>query len=183
MKIEDKLLIKEIQKRNREVFEALFHDYYPGLTRFAEGFVFDRKVSEDIVQNLFIYIWEHAENLNLFSTIRSYLYYSVKNRCLNYLRSLKIQDQHHILYVEATLNETHFDWDDTDITKKIEAALEKLPPKMAEIFKLKYLEEKTVKEIAAQLEVTENTVKTQLLRAKEKLRILLLKSMHLKFIL
>ncbi len=183
MRIEDKLLIKEIQKHNKEVFEALFHDYYPLLTRFAEGYVFDRKVSEDIVQNLFIYIWEHAENVNITSSIKAYLYFSVKNRCLNYLKGLKIQDQHHFLYVEATLNETHFDWTDTDLSKQIEAALAKLPPKMAEIFKLKYLEEQTVKEIAAQLEVSENTVKTQLLRAKEKLRALLLHSMHVKFFL
>lgn len=183
MKIEDKLLIKEIQKRNRRVFESLFHDHYPGLTRFAENFVFDRDVSEDIVQNLFIYLWEHAERLNIVSSIKSYLYFSVKNRCLNYLRSLRIQDQHHILYLEATLNEEDFTGKDSDITKQIVFSLEQLPPKMAEIFKLKYLEEHTVKEIAAQLEVSENTVKTQLLRAKEKLRMLLLESTRLKFFL
>lgn len=183
MRIEDKLLVNQIKKRNCEVFEALFQDYYPGLTRLAERFVFDRKVSEDIVQNLFIYLWEHAENLTISSSIKSYLYYSVKNRCLNYLRGRKIQDQHHILYVEATLNEDHFEWLDTNVTQKIEAAIETLPPKMATIFKLKYLEEHTVKEIAAQMEVSENTVKTQLLRAKEKLRGLLLKSIHLNYFL
>ena len=183
MEIEDKLLIKEIQKQNRRVFESLFHDHYPGLTRFAEGFVFDRDVSEDIVQSLFIYLWEHAENLNISSSIKSYLYFSIKNRCLNHLRGLKIQDQHHILYMEATLNEEGLAGEDSDITRQIASCLEKLPPKMAEIFKLKYLEEHTVKEIATQLEVSENTVKTQLLRAKEKLRMLLLKSTRLKFFL
>lgn len=183
MKLEDKLLLKELQKHNREVYEALFHRFYPGLTRFAEGFVFDRELSEDIVQALFIYLWEHAENLNINHSIKSYLYHAVKNRCINHLKSLKVQDQHHVLYVEALLNENHPDWENTEITKKVEDALATLPPKMVEIFKLKYLEERTVKEIAAQLEVSENTVKTQLLRAKEKLRDLLLKSLHLNFFL
>lgn len=183
MRIEDKLLIREIQKRNKEVFEALFHDYYPSLLRFAEGFVFDPEVCEDIVQNIFIHIWEQAEYLNITISFKSYLYKAVRNRCLNHLRNLKIEDKHHLLYIEASLNDSEVDWEDAEITQKIEAAIEKLPPKMAEIFRLKYLEEKSVRDIAAQLDISENTIKTQLLRAKDKLRELLRESLNLNFFL
>ncbi|MDN3669492.1 RNA polymerase sigma-70 factor [Echinicola jeungdonensis] len=183
MRIEDKLLIKEIQKRNREVFKALFHDYYPGLLKFAEGFVFDKEVCEDIVQNIFVYIWEQAEYLNITTSFKSYLYKAVKNRCLNYLRSLKIEDKHNLLYLEASLNESPVDWEDSEIPQKIEMAIEGLPPKMAEIFRLKYMEEKSLREIATQLDVSENTIKTQLLRAKDKLRGILRESLDLNFFL
>ncbi|MEB2774678.1 RNA polymerase sigma-70 factor [Algoriphagus sp. D3-2-R+10] len=183
MKIESKLLVREIQKRNKEVFEALFRDFYPGLIRYAEGFVFDDKICEDIVQNIFIHIWERAEFLTINTSIKSYLYSAVKNRCFNYLRNLKVKDRHNLLYLEACLNDTNVDFGDTEILSKIEEAIDNLPPKMANIFKLKYLNEKSIREIATELDVSENTVKTQLLRSKEKLRVLLHQSLNLNFFL
>ncbi|QDH81219.1 RNA polymerase sigma-70 factor [Echinicola soli] len=183
MRIEDKLLIREIQKRNKEVFEVLFHDYYPGLVKFAEGFVFEPEVCQDIVQNIFIHIWEQAEYLTITVSLKSYLYKAVRNRCLNHIRNLNIQDKHHLLYIEASLNDSQAGWEDTEITQKIESAIDELPPKMAEIFKLKYLEEKTLRDIAAQLDISENTIKTQLLRAKGKLRKALVRTLDLNFFL
>ncbi|UCS95010.1 RNA polymerase sigma-70 factor [Echinicola marina] len=183
MRIEDKLLLREIQKRNNEVFEALFHDYYAGLIKFAEGFVFDNEVCEDIVQNIFIYIWENAEFLNITTSFKSYLYKAVRNRSLNHLRNLKIEDKHHLLYIEASLNDPEMDMEDLEMIQKIESAIDALPPKMGKIFRLKYLEEKTVREIAAKMDVSENTIKTQLNRAKGKLRASLHQSLHINFLL
>lgn len=183
MKIEDKLLVAEIQKRNRHVFEALFHDLYPGLIKFAEGFVFEEEVGRDTVQSVFLHVWEHAETLSINTSIKAYFYGAVKNRCLNYLRSLKIRDRHNLLYVEACLNDRQLDLWDPEISRKIKEAIGGLPPKMAEIFTLKYLSEKSVREIALELRVSENTVKTQLLRAKEKLRVILRQTLNLQFFL
>ncbi|WP_200975631.1 RNA polymerase sigma-70 factor [Echinicola sp. 20G] len=183
MRIEDKLLVNEIQKRNKDVFEALFHDYYPPLMKFAEGFVFDVEVCEDIVQNIFVHIWEQAEYLNITTSFKSYLYKAVKNRCLNHLRSLKIEDKHQLLYLEACLNDSNVDLDDTELIRKIEQAINELPPKMADIFKLKYVEENSVRDIATQLNISENTIKTQLLRAKDKLRVTLRENLNLNFML
>ena len=83
MKIEEKILLNEIAKRNRAVFEALFSDYYPILTRYAEGFIFDRHACEDIVQSMFLYFWENAGKLALTTSLKAYLYGAVKNKCLN----------------------------------------------------------------------------------------------------
>ena len=46
MKVEDKILLDEIKKRNRKVFEALYYEYYPHLTRYAEGFLFDKQAAK-----------------------------------------------------------------------------------------------------------------------------------------
>jgi RNA polymerase sigma-70 factor (ECF subfamily) len=184
MKVEDKILLNEIKKRNRKVFEALYYEYYPHLTRYAEGFLFDKQACEDIVQNLFIYFWENTERLDISHSLKSYFYQSVKNRCLNHLRNIHVQDKHKILYLEALLNEDDSPgWVDLEILKKVQDAMAELPPQMAELFKQKYLFGRKYHEIAEINNISENTVKTQLKRAKEKMRKILLRTTTLSFFL
>jgi RNA polymerase sigma-70 factor (ECF subfamily) len=64
MRIEDKLLFNEIKNRNQEVFEALFREYYPILTRYAESFIFDRALSETWFRLFFVSLWDNAVRLN-----------------------------------------------------------------------------------------------------------------------
>jgi RNA polymerase sigma-70 factor (ECF subfamily) len=184
MKVEDKILLDEIRNRNRKVFEALFYEYYPHLIRYAEGFLFDKPACEDIVQNLFIYFWENTHRIDIQLSLKSYFYQSVKNRCLNYLRDVHVQDKHKILYLEALLNEDDSPgWVDLEITKKVQEAIAQLPPQMGELFKQKYLFGRKLHDIAEMNNISENTVKTQLKRAKEKMRKLLLDSTTLQFFL
>lgn len=183
MKVEDKILLGEIRNRNRKVFEALFYEYYPHLVRYAEGFVFDKQVCEDIVQNLFIYFWENTHRLDIQLSLKSYFYQSVKNRCLNYLRDLHVEDKHKLLYFEAMLNQDDSSgWVDLEIIKKVQEALAQLPPQMAELFKQKYMFGRKYQEIAQINNISENTVKTQLKRAKQKMRKILLESSTLRFL-
>ncbi len=182
MKVEDKILLDEIRNRNRKVFEALFYEYYPHLIRYAEGFLFDKQVCEDIIQNLFIYFWENTDRIDIQLSLKSYFYQSVKNRCMNHLRDIHIQDKHKILYMEALLNEDDSQgWVDLEIIKKVQDAIAQLPPQMGELFKQKYLFGRKYQEIARINNISENTVKTQLKRAKEKMRKMLLDSTSLKF--
>ena len=182
MHIEDKILFNEIKNRNLKVYEALFCDYYPQLVRFAEGYIFDKQACEDIVQNLFVHFWENSESINLDLSIKAYFFQSIKNRCINYLRDLQIHDNHNLLYLQALLNQENYDdFQDLEIINQINNAIAQLPTQMAEIFKSKYLEGKKIKEIAQINKITENTVKTQLQRAKEKLRRMLEESSSIKF--
>ncbi|WP_163715673.1 RNA polymerase sigma-70 factor [Mangrovibacterium lignilyticum] len=171
MRIEDRILFNEIKQGNRKVFEALFYEYYPGLVRFAENFVFDSAVCEDLVQTLFLYFWEHAQGMDIQRSLKSYFYQSVRNRCLNYLRDLQVEDKHKLLFVEASLDCDDPDFTkDVDLSREVEEAIESLSEQMRELFLLKYRDGKRTKEIAEQKGISENTVKTHLLRAKEKLR-------------
>jgi RNA polymerase sigma-70 factor (family 1) len=184
MQIEDKILFNEIKNRNLKVYEALFSNYYPQLVKFAEGYLFDKQECEDIVQNLFIYFWENAAKIDLDLSVKAYLFQSVKNRCINNLRDLQIRDRHNLLYLEGLLNlDDYSELQDSEINIKIIAAIEQLPLHMAEIVKLKYLDGKKLKEIAQINQITENTVKTQLLRAKGKLRKILVETTSLNFFL
>jgi len=184
MQAEDKILFNEIKKRNLKVYEALFNDYYPPLVRFAEGYLFDKQVCEDIVQNLFVYFWENAGKITIELSVKTYFFQSVKNRCVNHLRDLQIHDRHNLLYLEALINQSNYeDLEDPEMIHQINAALGELPERMAEIFKQKYVEGKKLKEIARINHISENTVKTQLQRAKDKLRKILLDKSLINFLL
>jgi len=184
MKIEDKILLDEIRKRNSKVFEVLFRDYYVSLIRYADGFVFDRTVSDDIVQNFFIYLWEKGEHLDVKSSLRAYFYQSVRNRCLNYLRDLRVKDTNNLLFLEASLSSNDSSLlQDPDIIDQIHQALESLPKEMRDIFKMKYLKGAKTKEIASLKKISSNTVKTQLQRAREKLKKRLIETTSINFFL
>ena len=184
MAIEDKIVFSEIKNRNRKVYEALFRDYYPQLVRFAEGYIFDKQVCEDIVQNLFVYFWENAEKIELDVSVKAYFFQSVKNRCLNHLRDLHIHDRHNIAYMSTILTQDEVESiEDPEIMRQVSEAISKLPKEMGEVFRLKYLEGMKLREIAKKNHISENTVKTQLLRAKDKLRKMLFDRTALIFVL
>jgi RNA polymerase sigma-70 factor (family 1) len=184
MKIEDRILYNEIKERNHQVFDALFREYYLPLTKFAESFMFDRTVSEDIVQSFFVSLWENAPRIDIRTSLKLYCYQSVKNMCLNRLRDLKIKDRRNLLYIEAVLqqqDEGHMF--DPEILTKIRESIDLLPPNMAMIFKLKYLDGKKNREISNTLNLSENTIKTQLTRARGRIRTMLEKNVSLYFFL
>jgi RNA polymerase sigma-70 factor (family 1) len=184
MPVEDKIVLNEIRNRNLKVYEALFINYYPKLIRFAEGYLFDKQACEDIVQTLFIHFWENAGDINLDLSLKAYFYQSVKNRCLNHLRDLHIHDRHNLVYMGAILNQENAEeTEDPEIVLQISEAISKLPKDMAEVFIMKYLEGRKLREIAQINHISENTVKTQLLRSKAKLRKLLFERTSLKFLL
>lgn len=182
MRAEDSILLNEVKNRNKKVFVAIFNEYYPVLVRYAEGFVFDRQVCEDIVQNIFIYFWENVEQVKIHSSLKAYFFRSIKNRCLNYLRDLKVQDKRKLLFLEAMLNNKGSDnWMDLELANKIKDAINNLPAQMAVVFRLKYIQGFKSKEISESLNISENSVKTHLSRAKSKLRKQLLDATSLNF--
>ncbi|MDD4191736.1 MAG: RNA polymerase sigma-70 factor [Mangrovibacterium sp.] len=171
MIVEEKLLIEEIQRGNQAVFESVFHQYYKVLVKFAEHFLLNRDASEDIVQAVFIYLWENSKGIKIEKSLRSYLYQSVKNRCLNYLRSLKIRDKYQMMYFEALL--LLYDEDmraDSEMIVEIKKAFRELPEQASDIFRMKYFEEQSIREISNKLSISENTVKVQLFNARNRIR-------------
>jgi RNA polymerase sigma factor (sigma-70 family) len=99
------------------------------------------------------------------------------------LRDLHIRDRHNLLYLEGLSNlEDYSELQDPQIIVQINAAIAQLPAQMAGIVKLKYLDGKKLIEIARINQITENTVKTQLLRAKGKLRKILSETTSLNFL-
>ncbi len=182
------LIISEIQKGNRKVFKTFFDKHYGDLVTYANGYLFDKDSSEDIVQEVFIYIWEQANKINIETSLKGYIYSMVRNRCLNYLKSIKITDSFEILEFNINLITEHVfnsasEEDKTIVYHQILKIVDTLPEKMQQVVKLKFLHNYKYTEIAEELNISVNTVKTQLKRAKSRITellsaILILLQMH-----
>lgn len=161
----------EIGKGNRKVFKKLFDQHYQNLVYFANGYLFDIDASKDIVQEVFIYIWDNSEKLRIQYSLKAYLYAMVRNRCLNLLKALKVTDNFTFLDFNISLIlDADFE-PKTEQTKstgyqQILDSIDALPERMQKIVKRKFLYNYKNAQIANELGISVNTVKTQLKRAK-----------------
>ncbi|MBD8488109.1 RNA polymerase sigma-70 factor [Echinicola sp. CAU 1574] len=158
---------------NLSDLETIFYAYHRKLVYFAFQYLKDQDLSEDVVQEVFIKLSQNDLLLRQDRlAIQHYLYKAVKNKCFNLIRDQKVHDR-----VKEQLTES--EWDDQTIIHKIiqseviaelYAAISSLPEKCQEISRMGYLHGKTNQEIAQELGVSVNTVKTQKQRGLKLLR-------------
>jgi len=171
MDAEEDLILARIKKRDKEAFRYLYEYYFAKMVLFAESYLYDEEEARDLVQDLFFHLWNHAGTLQVTTSVKAYLFTSVRNRCLNAIRDRKIRDEHNNKLVEAQLfSGTEDVVIDEDVHRRLQEALDALPDKCREIILLKVVEGKKNKEIAEQLNIAETTVKTQVQRAYRMLR-------------
>jgi RNA polymerase sigma-70 factor, ECF subfamily len=174
-------LVRSIQEGDREAFRLLFDRYYTALCSYASTLVKYPEPSEEIVQETFIRLWENRGQLNIDVSLRAYLYRSIHNNCISYIRSLSVQVRRSKCISEeisfhAALATRNFTEEilDTIISGELEIYLnqviEELPDQCRKIFCMSRYDNLTYAEIGEKLNVSVNTVKTQLSRAFEKLR-------------
>lgn len=171
--MEDKeiFVLKSLRKRDPQAFRYLYEQYFSKMVLFAESYVYDEEEAKDLVQDLFFYIWDHADTLSIHSSLKAYLFTSLRNRCLNVLRDRKILDSCNDKLFEAQLFAGIEDIEiDEVVSKRLQNALNALPDKCREIILLKVVEGKKNKEIADLLGLAETTIKTQVQRAYRILR-------------
>lgn len=184
MRIEDKIIFNEIKQGNKVVYESLFAEYYEALVHFAEGYLYDQQESEDLVQDLFVYLWESVAKIEIHTSIKAYFYQAIRNKCLSHLKKLKLNDKKHYLYFEALMNTSdEEEFFDPQILSEIKESIEELPKQMSKVFKSQVLEGKKREEIAEEMGISLNTVKTHLQRAKDRLRKILYDKTNLIFFL
>ena len=160
-----------LKRRDEAALSVLFDTYYEKLYLFAEKYIYDSDKAHDIVQDVFLKIWENAERLELTSSIQHYLFASVRNGCLNYLKSLQIEDRNNRKYAEAYIESQNVDMvDDEELLARVRQVLDELPEKCMEVCLLRFVEGYKYAEIAARLDMNENTVKAQLHRGMERLK-------------
>lgn len=175
----DDQLALSIRSGDEQGFGILMHRYFPIMTLFAIRLVRDRAEAEDIVENVFIRLWETRDRIEGFESLKAFLYISVRNSCLNALRGSDRQGAREAAFA-ANLG-SHFDSQAvereivrSEVLAEIIKTAEDLPEKIGVVFRLSFLEGLTNREIARRLGVSGNTVKAQKARAvellKEKLR-------------
>lgn len=156
----DELLWKIAINDDKEAYRALFDLFYPGLCLYAKRYVDERAVAEDLVQDVFVTLWEIRKKIKIESSVRNYLVVSVKNQCLNYLK----REGYKHSYIETCLsnNTDPSDYNEfyllTELQKLLDEALAKLPETYRLIFEMSRLENKSNTEIAEKLNIPLRTV-------------------------
>ncbi|MFA5834260.1 MAG: RNA polymerase sigma-70 factor [Bacteroidota bacterium] len=172
----DQALVEQIKNDNVHSFELIFKSHYRGLVHFALQYVSQQAAAEEVVQNLFVTLWENRKSWTLRFTLRSYLYGATRNQALNYIRqarSIDRLDEAH-LSIESPLHETPSALLQTkDFSAAIHKAIQTLPERSRLIFLLHRDEGLTYREISSILNISVNTVETQMVRTLKKLRRLL----------
>jgi RNA polymerase sigma-70 factor (ECF subfamily) len=180
--LEEKILVTGIQEQDQIVFKRLFHEYYSALCSYSKLIVKRNDIAEDIVQELFFKIWNKGREFSISTSLKSYLYKATYNNSLEYLRTLKNE----ILYKEynlITLKNTDNSQPDSDMIAAIYKAIDELPDKCGEVFKLRKFENLSHAEISKKLNISVKTVETHMHRANTTLKEKMKKLHILKFLI
>lgn len=151
----------------------LFDTYYSRLCFFAHKMISDRQSSEDVVQDVFMRFWKNQQSFENENAIKSYLYLSVRNACLNLQRHKEVERK----YAADSENNTPINEMaleniiKAEVLGEIYLAIEQLPQGCRQVLKLAYFENLKNEEIAQSLGISINTVKTQKQRALQLLRV------------
>jgi len=156
---------------NEKEVESLFRLQYSDLVHFASKYISDFDKSEEIVQDVFYKLLKKGENIEIQSSIQSYLFGSVRNACLNQLKHQKVQLKYETtakLWTDSTNH--HQPLEIEELQERIKEAMKKIPPKCLEIFLLSREEGKKYHQIADILDISIKTVENQMSKALKILR-------------
>ena len=169
---EEKKLFGEIRNGDEKAFEKLFHRYYGHLCLHASQILQDENAAEEIVQDFFVKLWEKRDRLTIETSVKNYLFRSVKNQALNLIKHNKIK----YIYAQSVLSDTSNNPADEEsfyeinLAEKIEESILSLPEKRREIFRLSREDGLKYREIAEKLNISIKTVETQMSLAFKHLR-------------
>ena len=148
-------------------------EYYPQLTVFAKKYVEDLDTARDIVQDMFVWLYESRDSIKSIKLLKPYLFQSIKNRCLNYLKTKKIHQKHEavILTIQSNVeSDIESKMVEVELEEKIFQVVSGLPEKCQLIFRMSRMEGKKNSEIANDLNISIRTVETQISKALKILR-------------
>lgn len=155
----DKRLISQIRGNDKRAFDTLFIKYYAVLCAYACRFVAIED-AEETVQDTMLYIWENRAGLLIETSVQSYLFAAIKNRCYTMLNRNALRMQ-----IESLLPpEMKAEFEDPDfyiadeLSKRIDSAIDKLPESYRQAFKMHRFQDKTYQEIADELNISTKTV-------------------------
>lgn len=168
--MDDFRLYANVKKGDRKSFDALFKLYYKELCRYSWKFVRSKDAVEDIVQKVFIQLWTKRKHLLITESVRGYLYTSVRNESLIYLKSTEIRKIYESAYSTNSTDDENTATVAEVFAEKVRQKMADLPEKCKEIFILSRFDGLTYDEIAAYLAISKKTVENQMIIAYKKLR-------------
>ncbi|WP_341225127.1 RNA polymerase sigma-70 factor [uncultured Arcticibacterium sp.] len=165
-------VIQKVAEGNTKAFSQLYDHYRePGL-RFVTSIVKDNEEAENMLQEVFIKIWSRRDQINPELNFNAYLYTCLKNMAFDHLKKMdknqQMLNQYLIKAKESNSTDTDIEEEKIDI---LLSAMSTLPKKRKRILELILEDGKSYQEIAEIMRISKNTVKNQLVKAKQYLRL------------
>lgn len=175
MILTNKQINKLIKSKPQKVIKYLFELYYEELCMYAYKLHENKDTAEEIVQEVFLYLWEKRESVEIKTSAKSYLLKAVKNKSINFFKTRYAkcsfsEIDHNII---ATNTENYSKNNFNELSKLTRQAINSLPERCAVIFKLSRNFNMTYKEIAEHLDISVKTVENQMTIALKRIRMYL----------
>ncbi len=154
-------------------FEKLFKTHYSRLCSYANLFLNDPDAAEDVVQEVFFKLWKNHDDLVINTTIKSYLFRSVRNGCMNVIDHISVREAYKIVNENDIKDSEGNLIDETivsELEQRIKETIDLLPPERRKIFILSRFDGLKYREIADQLNISVKTVENQMYQALRFLR-------------
>lgn len=169
----DNVLIDKLNSGDYPAFTIIFSTYYKDLVVFATRYTHEISNAEEIVQDTFVKLWEDRKSVTIQRSLKSFLLKSVQNRCIDWLRHNKIKQAYYQYIIESSLP---YDSDTenyilySELHRDVENAIEMLPGKVAEVFRMNRYQGLKYHEIAGILNISVRTVEVRIGKALNLLR-------------
>ena len=169
----DANIIKDLNICDK-TFEQIYKTYFNQLYVYAQKIVKDKETAEDIVHDFFTMLWKMRETVQIRSSLKSYLYKGIRNRCLKHLKHIIVKRKHseYALLVANIIDDSNnpmYELLARETEKEIELVMSTLPAQQREILEMSILEESSYEEIANKIGIPIGSVGPQINRAKKKI--------------
>jgi RNA polymerase sigma-70 factor (ECF subfamily) len=171
--LSDELLVKLLKANEDEAFREVFLRHWQPLFLMALRRIRSREVAEELVQNVFVSLWEKRQTANIIR-LECYLKTAIKYQTINYLKSI-VLDRKFAAYAVQQTGEPDNGGESILLIHELNAAIDKaarqLPPKTQLVFRLSRQENRSVKEIAESLNISEKTVEYHITQSLKVMRL------------
>ena len=152
-------LVERLRAGEDEAFDKLVRELWTPAVRFVLRFTRDLDAAEDVVQDAFVLLFEHREDLDPTRSVRAYLYQTIRNRVIDQLRRAAIRQHTARLDLPRPQPATPLrGLEDSEVREAVERAIENLPDRAREAFILAYLQDLTYREVADVMGISPKTV-------------------------
>lgn len=172
--LDELLLLSKIRNNDLKAFEKLFRIYYEPLCRYANSFLKEMSVAEEVVQDLFFLLWKDRAQLQIRLSLKSYLYQAARNRAFHYLKHQQVVASYRENAAGELARQSISSLEDELEYRELESLLEEslnhLSERQRKIFCMSRFEEKKYAEIAQELSVSVKTVEAEMTKILALLR-------------
>jgi RNA polymerase sigma-70 factor (ECF subfamily) len=161
---------RSIQQKDGQAFEKYYKEHYKNFFLAAFNYLKDTGLAEEIVNDVFLKLWETADTIRIESSLRSYIYRAVINRSLNELNKNKRDHQHQIEFSRRPEDTFELkEMEENELKISLYKAIDQLPEQCRKVFRMSRFEELRQQEIADRLNISIKTVKNHITHALKQL--------------